>query len=170
MAKKNIAKRAEEAARKAISARDSKEAAQASERAQKVVDSGLSVVVSSIPESGTETPVSRGETVMLQRINQNRKGSALVYKFAQGGLARVKISRSAFGAEIPETLSDNLAEWPLAPATKPKSKMTKEERAALRASLTPQDKVAAAKERARKATERAARLEAQLAASAGATT
>ena len=131
-----------------------------------VVDAAPVAVVDSETELKFTPPslstAVRGEKKMeLTRINHNRKGSNLVYSFGEGTRGTVKIAASVFGANPPETLPQDVSQWPVQ-VGQAKAKMTKEERAAARAAMTPQDKVAAAKARAQKAQERAQKLEASL--------
>jgi hypothetical protein len=156
MSKKNFTAKAVRNAAKTVAARDKAER-------NIVVDSAPAVVVDSETDSKPITPfTARGERKMeLTRINHNRKGSNLVYSFGEGTRGTVKIAASVFGPNPPETLPQDVSQWPVQ-VGQPKAKMTKEERAAARAAMTPQDKVAAAKARAAKAAERAAKLEASL--------
>jgi hypothetical protein len=165
MAKKNFAAKAERRAARTIANRDAAEKKNASE-AQNVVDFPTTTGVSSPGSVGTvsvaPSATFEGRRKMeLHRINPDRKGSSIVYSFGDGVRGTVKFARSIFGDTVPETLP--VPEWPVVQGSKPKAKLTKEERAALKAAETPQMKLAAAKERARKAQERAAKLEASLA-------
>lgn len=99
----------------------------------------------------------------LTRTNHDRKGSSIVFALGEGYRGTVKFARSVFGDSVPETLTlegNGFA----TPGSKAKSKMTKEERAAERAKMTPQDKVKRAREIAARAAQRAAKLEAALSA------
>ena len=96
-------------------------------------------------------------TVTLARSTKARKGSSIVYQIP-GLPSTVKIARSAFGATVPDALT--LVGSPFAPPAVPMAKLSKEERAALRAKLTPVDKARIARERATRAVARAAKLEA----------
>jgi hypothetical protein len=123
-------------------------------------------VVDFAPASGVDSGLSRGDSktfnsgeqkMTLTRTNVDRKGSSIVYSLGDGYRGTVKFARSVFGETIPSTLEltgDGFA----APGSKAKAKMTKEERAAARAAMTPADKARRAKEIADRATARAAKL------------
>jgi hypothetical protein len=96
-------------------------------------------------------------TVTLARSTKARKGSSIVYQIP-GLPSTLKIARSAFGAIVPDALT--LVGSPFAPPSVRLAKLSKEERAALRAKLTPVDKARIARERATRAVARAAKLEA----------
>jgi hypothetical protein len=96
-------------------------------------------------------------TVTLARSTKARKGSSIVYQIP-GLPSTVKIARSAFGAVVPDALT--LVGSPFAAPAVPMAKLSKEERAAIRAKLTPADKARIARERATRAMARAATLEA----------
>ncbi len=103
--------------------------------------------------------------ITATRINHNRKGSNIVFSLGSGFRGTLKGARSLFGEEVPESFTVSAPDGAFATAGPVKAKLTKEERAAARAAMTPQMKVARAKELAAKAAERAAKLEASLAAS-----
>lgn len=100
----------------------------------------------------------------LTRINHARKGSNIVYSLGDGVRGTVKFARSIFGTVVPDTLPENVSEWPVTSGSTPKAKMTKEERAAARAAETPAMRLEKAKAIAARAQEKAAKLEAALGA------
>jgi hypothetical protein len=158
---KKIFDRVREKAAKTVAARHA--AGEEKQKSTIVVDS------TPIPEVGSSSvavnPVS-GEKKMLtlNRVNPDRKGSSIVYSFGEGHRGTVKFARSLFGVVIPNQLPGDVSQWPIASGTTPKAKMTKEERAAARAAMTPAQKIERAKAIAAKAAERAAKLEASLSA------
>ena len=89
-------------------------------------------------------------SVRLTRSAAPRKGSAIVYQIP-GVRGTVKIARSLFEGEPPAVLDVSGS-----PFAMPKPVLSKEERAALRATLTPADKARLARERANRAMARAA--------------
>lgn len=122
-----------------------------------VVDSGNSAKHSAIAVGNSEIV---GGKMSLPRVNVNRKGSSVLYQLPNG--RKIKMPRTTFGVVIPDFLSDNVSEWPLASGSAAKPKLSKEERAAQRAAMTPEQKVAAAREKAAKAQARAEKLAAAL--------
>ena len=130
-----------------------------------VVDSPVSPVVTSENTTKHSAIVagntdSKGITMSLPRVNANRKGSSVLFQLPNG--RKIKMPRTTFGVVVPDALSFNVQEWPLASGSAAKPKLSKEERAALRASMTPEQKVAAAREKAAKAQARAEKLAAAL--------
>ena len=101
---------------------------------------------------------ARPTTVTLPRSTAPRKGSSVVYDIP-GLRVKVKIPRAAFVGNPPDALVVQGS-----PFAAPKAQLTKEERAAIRAALTPADKARNARERANRAVARAAKLEAAAAA------
>ena len=97
-----------------------------------------------------ETP----KTITLSRSTKERKGSSIVF-LIPGVRGSVRVARAAFNGEPPATL--DVVGSPFAP---PVVQMTKEERAAARAAMTPLQKAVVARERANRALARAAKLEA----------
>ena len=95
--------------------------------------------------------VEAPRVVTLTRSTKERKGSSVVF-LIPGVRGTVKIARTAFAGEPPMTL-DIAEPSPFAP---PVVKMTKEERAAARAAMTPVQKAQAARERANRAARLAA--------------
>ena len=104
-------------------------------------------------KTAVAAPVVVPNVVTLTRSTKERKGSSVVFLIA-GVRGRVLVSRTAFAGEPPATL--DVAGQPFAPPVK----MTKEERAAARAAMTPLDKARAARLRADRMVARAAKLEA----------
>ena len=98
-------------------------------------------------------PVAAPTTVTLSRSTKVRKGSSLAFEIP-GTKSLVKFPRSAF-AIVPEAIT--IVGTPFAA---PKATLTKEERKAIRAALTPADIARLARERANRAVAKAAKLEA----------
>jgi len=107
------------------------------------------------PVVATPTPT----TVTIARSTAPRKGSSVVYDIP-GLRVKVKVPRAAFVGNPPDALVIQGS-----PFAAPKATLTKEQRAALRAALTPADKARIARERATRAVARAAKLEAAAASS-----
>ncbi len=127
--------------------------------ARRHVASDPSPVVSSDSSPDFVNPGS-SEKIMsiLNLVTTPRKSKSIAYR-APGLVGIVRFSRSAFVGNAPETLPDNVSEWPLA-LGKAKAKMTKEERAAARLLETPATRLAKAKAQAARQAEKIAKLEA----------
>lgn len=143
----------------------------AARHAQTDATSGSTNVVdfpsaSEVSSSSSSVNSISGEKKMrtLTRINPNRKGSSIIYSLGDGVRGTVKFARSIFGTVVPDTLPENVSEWPVTSGSTPKAKMTKEERAAARAAETPAMRLEKAKAIAARAQEKAAKLEAALGA------
>jgi len=117
-----------------------------------------------VAESVNSVQEGSGNVEKANRVNHNRKGSHLVYQL-EGRRGTIKIPRSLFGTEVPESFDIDTQNF-AAPGTSgsAKPKMTKEERAAARAALTPAQKLEQAKARLAKQQEKLAKQEAALAA------
>jgi hypothetical protein len=116
-----------------------------------------SKVVATVPSKPAVVSTPKVETpnvARLERSTKERKGTSVVF-LIPGVRGTVKIARTAFVGEPPTTLE--VVGQPFAP---PVVKMTKEERAAARAAMTPLQKAQAARARAERALRLAAKLEA----------
>lgn len=144
-----------------------------------VVESSVAPVETAAAEvSSTDGPVAESvnsvasegsaKVETANRVNHNRKGSNIVFQ-VPGRRGTIKFPRSLFGETVPETLDIDTQNF-AAPGTSgsAKPKMTKEERAAARAAMTPAQKLEQAKARLAKQTEKLAKQEAALAAAAAA--
>jgi hypothetical protein len=105
-------------------------------------------------------PVVGPTTVTLTRRTTPRKGSSVVYSLPAGLRGTVKCARSVFGSVLPDSLT--LTGHGFA---RPVAMLTKEERAAARAAMTPTEKATKARALANRAMARAAKLEAAAVAS-----
>lgn len=116
-----------------------------------------------VPETVTVNPVTQEKKVMtitLVRSQKPRKGSSHVFT-SPDLKGTVKFPASVFiTGQVPDSLV--LEGTGFSGVTTPKSKMTKEERAAAKAAMTPEQKLAAQKDRL-------ARLQAKIAKLEGAT-
>src|SRR5437773_837512 len=86
--------------------------------------------IASLPARQETSAPAVQTNVRLTRSTAPRKGSSIVF-LIPGVRGTVKIARSAFSGEPPALLE--VVGSPFAPASVPKAKMTKEERAAERA-------------------------------------
>lgn len=109
----------------------------------------------SVSSSQSESkPVTVGVKIM-NLTKRAVKGNLVLYTM-EGVRGSVRFLTSQFAGDPPQTLT--VEGTGFAQPSQPKSKMTKEERAAERAKLTPADKARAAQERANKAIARAQKL------------